>query len=205
MKTGIVATIPGREKTLEIMKRSIIDQLDMLIVVYKSPSDGMKFFGADKLTGYVFILDDDIEYPPDYCDEMISAIEKYNHHAVICCSGKVMKRRPIDDFYQDVHIAYETFKEVKEDAPAEIPLTCAVAYHSDICVGLNESYFKAANMADIFLAIYCKHRQIPIMVKKRPANWLKNLMPELPENSYTIFDSFKCGTPVQTDLINRYL
>lgn len=205
MKTGIVATIPEREKTLHMMINSVINQLDLLIVIHKSPTDGMKFFAADHHEGYLFILDDDIEYPPDFVSCMIETVEKYNREAVICCSGKIMKPTPITDFYKDVLIGLETFKELKEDTVVEIPLTCAVCYHTDLIWDLDETEMKHRNMADLNLAVWCKQMDIPIICKAHPANWLTNLMTELPAGSFTIYDSFQKDTSEQTKLINDYL
>lgn len=205
MKVGFVATIDGRESIFEKMKESIINQVDMLIVVYRSPSDGFKFFGADRLQGYVFVLDDDILYPSDYVDEMIKAVEKYGRNAVICCSGKIMKPRPINDFYADEFKCLKTFERVEKDTVVEIPLTCAIAYHTDGVLHLCEHEMLHPNMADINLAIYCKQMGIPVICKAHSTDWLTNLMPELPPGTFTIFDSFRGNTSKQVELINAYL
>ncbi|WP_422824221.1 glycosyltransferase [Xenorhabdus thailandensis] len=43
-------------------------------------------------TGYLFTLDDDLIYPPDYIEKLIEKIEKYERNVFICVHGNIIDR-----------------------------------------------------------------------------------------------------------------
>ena len=232
-RTAFVATIPERRATLMIALASIAPQVDWINIMFNgwdhddardvcmelldsgvtnftphlldnSLKDGAKFLHADAALGYVVICDDDIEYPSDFVDKMISAVEQYERKAVVTVMGKVMKPRPIASYYKDFAIAFRTFESLEQDTNCEIIGTCGTVYHHDTCPDLNHTFFTGVN-SDIYMSKYCKKRNIPGVVVAHEGAWLRNLMPSLPEGSPTIFDAYCDNDKEITDVVNQFL
>ncbi len=108
-----VATYPARKDVLPLMIKSVIDQVDLLHVSmngyekgYKPPyldhpkillsyldnslTDAAKYYRVRFQSGYIFTMDDDLEYAPDYVQYMISKIEQYQRKAVVTLHGRAV-------------------------------------------------------------------------------------------------------------------
>jgi hypothetical protein len=195
-----IATIPERERTLDIAARSLYPQVHLLKVIRNSKSDGKKFTGLGnyKPDDIIIVCDDDIEYPPDFVETLLSYLKP---GIVVTVMGKIMKPRPIENYYTDFETCYRTFSEVEELVQVEVPGTCGLAFHRSTCPDLDDTYFKSIN-SDVWMAVYCKEKSIPAYVIPHKADWLKNLMPLLPKKTPSVFDRFEFNCQHMTDLIN---
>ena len=198
-----IATQPKRAKTMQIARRSLREQVDVINVIENSPTDGWKFKGIKQyaLNDIIFVCDDDIEYPPDFVRTMISYLKP---GVVVTVMGKILKPRPIQAYYQDELVCYRTFEANNKLSKVEIPGTCGMAFHRSTCPDLDETYFKSIN-SDVWMGIYCKDRGIPAYVIPKPENWLKNLMPMLPVDTPSVFETYQYNCQHMTDLINERL
>ena len=198
-----IATQPPRELTLSIAVQSLRPQVDRINIMHDARSDGMKFYGLD-LCGpddIIFVCDDDIEYPPDFVRTMISYLKP---GVVVTVMGKILKPRPIQAYYQDELVCYRTFEANNKLSKVEIPGTCGMAFHRSTCPDLDETYFKSIN-SDVWMGIYCKDRGIPAYVVPHRGDWLKNLMPMLPVDTPSVFETYQYNCQHMTDLINERL
>lgn len=200
-----IATIPEREKTLQIAVESLYGQVDIVHVIPDSPTDGWKFKGIESydLEDIILICDDDIKYPPDFAEKMIGYLD-FLGGGVVTCMGKNLKPRPIGSFYRDELECFKTFSDVKEFHQVEISGTCALAFRRKTFPDLTYKYFESIN-SDIWLGVYCKDRDIPCFVVPHSFDWLTNLMPLLPIDTPSVFDRFKNNDKHMTDLVNKKL
>lgn len=135
--------------------------------------DAHKFHWADKLKGFIFTLDDDLIYPPDYVEKVVAGIEKYNRLAVITFHGRLLKF-PITD-YATSHVWFVTFKdELHTDLFAHTGGTGCMGWHSStIKPTMND--FPSPNMADTHFAILAQKKKIPICILAHKSNWITEM------------------------------
>lgn len=179
MKIASLATISERKIFISKVVKSLHPYVDELYINNgeKPLGDANKFRGVIGKEGYCFTMDDDLEYPPDYVNYMISKIEQYSRSAVITLHGKVIVNQPIESFYGGDFIKYRCLDDVKEDVPVHIPGTGVMAWHSDT-IGFSMNDFKAKNMADIWAGIKCEKEGVQRICVAHEKGWLTNLEPE---------------------------
>lgn len=197
-----IATQPGREKTLKIATDSLRKQVDTIVIMKNSKSDGNKFQGLKDypLDTIVLICDDDIEYPPYFVEVM----KKYlKPGIVVTVMGKIL-RLPVKSFYRDEQVRYQTFDDNDRVVQVMIPGTCGMAFFRSTCPDLDHTFFKSMN-SDIWMGIYCKENNIPCFVIPHRGDWLKNLMPMLPLDTPTVYDIYKDNDSEMTELVNSRL
>lgn len=138
--------------------------------------DNGKFLPFSNLDGpcFYFTADDDIVYPPDYVATLLRKIELYGREAVIGVHGVLIPERPTGYFsgFRKV-LMYKNALEC--DVLVNNLGTGTVAFYSDCLNGLNLDVFPTAGMADIYLSLYCKNHNIPMIAIARPENWLQDL------------------------------
>jgi hypothetical protein len=218
-----MATMPSRVSSLKLAVESILSQCDELHI-YLNDFDDVpefltdpkikaylgkyflgdlgdvgKFFQADLWEGYIFTLDDDIIYPPDYCATMISAIEKYNRKAVITCHGRKFREMPVKSYYHNNAETFAFYGGTFKDAQVHIPGTGVMAFHTDT-LQLSLSSFQTMNMADIWVALQLQIKKIPAVVIKHMSKWIRK-SPIVDEN-YSIFSYCHKDDKFQTEIVN---
>jgi glycosyltransferase involved in cell wall biosynthesis len=216
-----IATMPTRVHFLEKAVSSLLPQVEHLyiylnghltvpsflhdpkITVARSEehgdlTDSGKFFWADKVSGYYFTCDDDIEYPADYVEKMVSHIEARERKAIVTVHGRVLPdKMPIASYYRDrrIDLLHNQHSQAT-DKVVHIGGTGVMAFHtSSVKVSVEE--FKAPRMADVWMAVVANAQSVPIVCVRRPKGWL-NLLP-----SEGIFVEDKNLDRTQTDVVNR--
>lgn len=128
MITAQLATIPERIECLEIVIKSLYNQVDRLniicnghtdkdlerfigmpigdkVIFYRrnnQMTDGEKYYNIENCEpGYIFTCDDDLQYSENYVQHMINKIEQYERKAVVTLHGRVWSDIPIYSFYRD--------------------------------------------------------------------------------------------------------
>jgi len=222
--TAKIASIPERVHQLERTIGLFLEQVD-IIEVYLNNYDNVpaflqhenvhiftsqefgdrgdigKFYQIEKASGYIFTLDDDLIYPTDYVTKLVDKIDIYNRSAFICAHANILPKRKISSYYKDkqgIHFA----KQLAKDTPADIPGTGTLAFHSDN-IKLNQTIFLTPNMSDIWLAIYAKQNNIPIISVSRSNLWIKQATGNAFEKS--IYNAYNGNDGYQTNLVNKEL
>ncbi|OKP04809.1 glycosyltransferase [Xenorhabdus eapokensis] len=193
LKIASMASIPERECNLFFSVHSIYPQVDELNVylngykeipeflkrdkinIYMSYQfgdfgDASKFYPLMNKTGYLFTLDDDLIYPPDYMKKLIGKIEKYERNAFICVHGNIIDKNSIFSYYKNkkgIHFN----KSLDHDIIVNIPGTGTLAYHSSL-YSFSMSSFPIKNMADIWVAVIAKKKKISIISIDRKDDWV---------------------------------
>jgi hypothetical protein len=130
-----------------------------------------KFVMADQWDGYYFTMDDDILYPPDYCEKMIAAVERYDRQAIICAHANILHTNFTR--YLDRH-CLRFQRRLERDTPAHLGGSGTLAFHApSLRVDLN--VFPLRNLDDPQLGVYCQRHSIPIICIARPEGWMSPL------------------------------
>ena len=126
--------------------------------------DSNKFFWVDKINNaYHFICDDDIIYKKKYFDFMIKKLRFYNNKVIVSLCGSyivVSKKNFIDYYKSRYHIHINT--EQSDDLLMHIVGTGVMCYHTNH-INLTLFCLPYPNMADIWLGIYAKKYNIPLV------------------------------------------
>jgi len=231
-----MASVPDREDGLKTAVISLIDQVDCLNIYlnnyqsvpsflknskikifrsqdYKNLGDIGKFYFSENIKGYHFTCDDDIIYPSNYVEFMLSKLKI--HNGFISCHGAIFKN-PFYSFYKS-KTTFHFRKEIKNDISVNLIGTGVMAYDADkIKVPLN--IFKNKNMADVYIAIFAKNKNIECTVVAHKEDFLKDYYKEsLSNNNFiklfqkirnrlalnNIYTSYKDKHTIQTDLVKK--
>lgn len=198
-RIGHVATYPARIDTLPAMLESIASQLDEVRVVlneyapsdverlpnisnvtYERPGSDLKDTGKFLWPGddedYVFLLDDDIVFPPSYAETLIRHYEQLpGDRVVVGMHGTV---------YSDLFDGAATSRFVmKFDRALQRPLLVN-QLGTGCCMirgGLLPAFDQmktAQRFVDIRFAAYCHRNGIAMVCLPREDGWLTDLGPE---------------------------
>lgn len=224
MITAQLATIPQRESSLKLTIESISKQVDWMFIICNnyqhflkwfnefnrctfipgdnSRGDAAKFVNVEHASGYFFTCDDDLIYPPDYVQYMISKIEQYERKAVITLHGRNYAPGRIEKYYggRNRPEAYHCMQRVVGDHQVMVGGTGVMAFHTDT-VKVKYEDFKLPNMADLWMAIVCKNQNVPIMVVEHLPNWLQVGY----DGEDTIWNKHYNDDSVQTEMYNKYM
>lgn len=168
-----------------------------------SLQDGSRFINADRKPGYCFVCDDDILYPPDFVEKMIATYDVSPDITFLAPMGKILKPRPLTSYYKGWAKNYKTFEEVKELTRVDIPGCCGILWHTDR-VKVNQTDMNVPN-SDVCIGVLAKHRGLGCYVIPHAADWLKDLMVELPKGTMDIYNRYKKNDSLQTEYINRWM
>ena len=227
MITAQIASIPERENILQIAVNSLINQVDKINIMLNghkdvpiflkqlefhtdklnyyamnnSTGDAAKFFQVEKVKGYFFSCDDDIQYPPDYVRVMIAKLQQYDNKIILTNHGRVMNEKPVSSIYTDRKSTHHTFMEVKEDTEVDIGGTGVMAFHTDYFKPIYK-HFLRANMADIWIAKFAKEQGLKIIVNPHHDRWLIPL--DLNPNLSSIWKSKYGKDKLETEIYNSF-
>jgi hypothetical protein len=166
-----------------------------------SLQDGSRFINAHAKPGYCLVCDDDIIYPPDFVETMVNW-----HTAVggfITVMGKVLKPRPLQSYYKGWAQNFRTFDKIDQLQRVDIPGCCGIMWHTKEV--LLSHYDMEIPNSDVVVGVHAMQRNIPCHVIPHAADWLTNLMPELPKDTLSIFGKYRKNDKIQTDYINRWM
>jgi GR25 family glycosyltransferase involved in LPS biosynthesis len=134
--------------------------------------DSGKFVGARlESDAFVLVCDDDFLFPYDFALQCHSRLSRERSACVIGMHG-IFLRYPLEDYYADdarntMH--YTTGYSFEATVPAAG--TGAIFFDSN-CFSAKDFVLDYRNMADIWFALECHRRQLPIIIPKRHTNWL---------------------------------
>lgn len=121
--------------------------------------------------GIRFTCDDDLDYPPDYCDTLEAAIEWYGRRAVVGFHG-VIVRRPVEDYYRDRGVLHYC-SALPEDRDVHILGTGALAYHTSTIRVDPDGWPR--NASDVGLGADLQRARVPRVCLAHTAGWLRSM------------------------------
>lgn len=222
--TANVASMPPRVKSLHKVVDSIIDQVDELNVYLNEFTSIPKFLNHPKINtflgdehngdlgdvgkffahsnwkpGYVFTIDDDLIYSPDYVFKMIMGVERYCRKAVVSIHGRRFTHIPISSYYQCKCDAFRCFSNCPKDEFIHIPGTGVMAFHTDtIKPALKD--FPTTNMADIWMGVLCQKTKTPVVMLAHEQGMVKDS--PYYDKQHTIYRSLLRADDFQTEVVN---
>ena len=193
-----LATFPKRKKVLKKTIDSILPQVDVLNIYLNNykyiPSilqnhkincvlgdeadgdlkDNGKFYFLNKCPNdaYYFTIDDDITYPKNYIDRLISEIDRYDDKIAVGVHGVIFFEdfKNFRDSRTNIHFEDELNKNIK----VSVLGTGTVAFYKNNFKKLFKEDFCDVGMADLYFSIFCKNNNIQQICVTREKEWLKN-------------------------------
>jgi hypothetical protein len=189
-----LATTQNREKNLERIIPNILQQSDLIYVNligytntpeilknkkiiinrFEKAGSEIRFFDYNECEDdtYYFTIDDDILYPTNYSDVMISNMKLYNNENVCCVHGSNIDKSMEKDFYKKNREVYHFRKELKQNVNVMIPGVGTSCFYKKN-MKLNISDYKTKNMSDTYTACFLAKQGAKIISIKRSENWLE--------------------------------
>lgn len=172
-----MATFKGREVAVKKAIESLIHQVDEVILYdnEQNPNlyDNGKFYGLTMQNEpcYYFTCDDDLEYPPNYVERTIEAIEKYK--CIITHHGRLLKG--LDLSYYRGHTGFRCLDAVSFDGLIDVCGTGVTAFRTDYFnpVGLHNS--EDVKMSDLVFSLEAKKQNKDIRIIPHAQGWIKHL------------------------------
>ena len=194
-----MATIPSREDILAACVESLLPQLsakdklhvclngydhvpgvlsDPRIDVVQSQDvgdlgDAGKFYWLGKVSGYMLTVDDDLLYPSDYVKNLVTAIEEHKRKVVVSYHG-ILYPNALRDLRQ--RTVFPCLYSVNTDHGVHALGTGVMGFHTSLLPDLRQDIFKTPNMADIWFALHCQERKVPMRSLKHPGDYFKSLL-----------------------------
>ena len=201
--------------TPEQLKRFEGMQFDCEVIFWRrnnEMTDGEKYWNIENAEpGYILTCDDDLEYPPDYVNYMISKVEQYERGFVVTLHGRVFLELPIYSFYRDRRNyekntpgagMFQCLNTVKHDEVIlnDSTIGCGgdgvMCWHTDT-LKMRYDYVEKPNMSQLWMALTCNRLRVPQVVVAHEADGL-NVIWDGPG----IWDAENQNDGVQTNLIN---
>lgn len=168
---------------------------------YGDIGDIGKFYQIERACGYILTIDDDLIYPKNYIDCMISKIEFYQRKALVCVHANTLPKHKLSSYYKEkkgLHFQ----KCLEKDIKVDIPGTGTLGFHTEH-ISLSRQIFLSRNMTDIWLAAYAKKNNIPVISIERSDNWLQQACGK--EFNRSIYLSSFQNDSYQTQVVNDLL
>lgn len=216
--SACLASYPPRNDKLNAVVSSLLPQIDHLYVYLNEYDEVPDFLKHSRITvklggpegnirdngkfhfmdevrdGYVFTVDDDIDYPADYVQKLVQKLEFYDRKAIVGLHGTIYAK-PIKSFFKGRTLLH--FEEaLSTDTIVNQLGTGTVAFHTDF-LRPSPDWFKDPGMADVWFAVETKKRNMTHVAIERDAFWLKPLGVE----ETTLFREYRKNDSVQTAAI----
>lgn len=203
--TLLVTTIPKRyHQVLQVMNR-LQDQVDSIYLClnkffvepwwlgqylkidhYVMDPEGSLLANAvwrwtENLEGYVFVVDDDIQYPQDYVAKMVDFLVRHDNKVVVCVHGKRIIQ-PFKSLQCSTSLSH--FKHKSPEMNIDIPGVGTIAFHTSLIkptlADIPYPWFR-----DLQFASLCARNGVPIKCIARPSGWLT----PIPTNDVSLCDA----------------
>lgn len=197
-----IATVEWRRRSLQLVVEALRPQVDAVRVYlndgevpdFLAPVEcvraqdalgdlgthGKFYFCEREPSDYYLTCDDDIEYPLDYVERLVSELDRREGEAIVGIHGDVLappykSQDGRQNFFygsaleqpQAVHLLGTGTTIL---CPAKVPVTLDA--------------FRVRNHADIQLAIWAQQRGVPMVAVPRPERWLKDYPEGFDERSH---------------------
>lgn len=192
-----LSTISNRSKNIDIILSNIINQFDILyinLIGYDKIPEKLKnnkkikvnsFKEAGSETrfhnyidcpdnSYFFTIDDDILYPQNYSEIIISNMQEYNNEVVCCVHGSNINQNLTSGFYKKNRQVFHFKDSLSTNTEVMIPgVGTSCFYKKNTKINIED--YKVRNMSDTYTACFLAEQNIKRVAVKREKNWLKPL------------------------------
>jgi len=205
-RIGQVATYPARAGNLPVMLESVATQLDEIHVVlnqyskrqqrmlprypnvhYLVPEEDLKdtgkFLRAPQPDDYVFLMDDDLVFPPDYADTLIAYLARLPSQRVAIGVHGVIYSDLFEGAAPSRFVAKFDKALAKPTLVNQLGTGCLML-PGDLMPSF-EFMRSSQRFVDVRFARYCHEAGIGMLCVARDAEWVKDQEPE-----ESIFESY---------------
>jgi hypothetical protein len=191
-----ISATPNREKNLSVILPNILKQSDLLfvnLINYKyvpeilnhkkiminrfdNAGSEIRFFDYTNIPNdsYYFTIDDDILYPENYSEIMISNMQDHNNNVVCCVHGSNIDKNLTSDFYKKNRQVFHFKDSLLNNTEVMIPGVGTSCFYKEK-TKINIDNYKVSNMSDTYTACFLAEQSIKRISVKREKNWLKPL------------------------------
>lgn len=151
---------------------------------------------------YICLVDDDLIYPPEYLNKLITGCEKYN--AMVSLHGRTIPKGIIKTYYGQPVAMYRALGTVVEDVEVDIASNCGSLFKREFYDDLEKWYdfCSTTSMDDIYVNYFAKKKGIKRVVLAHKEGYLKHKI-QYPEDNY-VFNKHRYSDVIQTEFINNY-
>jgi len=140
----------------------------------KNDADNGKFKYMDEFSGYFLTVDDDISYPTDYVEKMLSYVDRFGRKSIIGVHGAVFPvGPPVTRWseYLDLRRTHTFTSANSSFTQVNCLGTGTIAFHSQIGIPSFER-FDTLRMVDLHIAVWAQENNITMYSCPRRKNWL---------------------------------
>jgi hypothetical protein len=192
-----MATMPSRAETAPRAIASILEQVDRLWL-FLDRFDGIPGYATDerirvvrsqdagdlrangKLVGVdredvpctFFGVDDDVDYPADYCATLEASLDRVGGHAVVGMHAGVFLG-PVDSYSRDLKVLHRRSGQTRA-AGVDLLGSDSLAFRTTT-LRFDVREWPDLNMVDLSFALEARRRGLPLVMLQRPAHWLSAL------------------------------
>jgi glycosyltransferase involved in cell wall biosynthesis len=167
-----------------------------LVFTDNSLGDAFKFLYLDRSDGYFFTIDDDLIYPPNYVEYMISKCKEYDNKKIITLHGRSFNDFPILSYYRSATEKYQCLNEVKSDVKVQFGGTGVMCFHTSL-MKKSIDQFLYPNMADVWIGKFAKLSGIEIICARHSHGFIKYI----PQKTTIHEENYK-NDILQTKIVN---
>lgn len=169
---------------------------------YGDIKDMGKTWPLTNLRGYVFLVDDDILYPDDYCRRHIENIDR--NKCISTVHGRIIKQFPIHSYYGQTESVH--WRRAAKKTTVHICGTGTVCYRTDL-INVETPPFKTMSkyigMCDIWFSCLARFNDMKIIALARQSNWLTYADPHGRTSTNTLYHEMRNKTDRHCRAINR--
>lgn len=119
-----------------------------------------------------FGVDDDIDYPSDYCRNLESHVDRYSGCAVVGVHAAVL-RVPLTSYSRDLKV-YHRRSDQSRAAGVDLLGSDSLAFRTS-ALRFDVRTWPDVNMVDLSFALEARRRGIPLVMIPRASHWLSAL------------------------------
>lgn len=125
-----------------------------------------------------FCVDDDIEYPADYCATLVRGLDR--HRGAVVGIHAAVLRSPLTSYASDMKVLH---RRNGQQRPAGVDLlgSDSLASRTDT-LRFDVRAWPDVNMVDLSFALEARRRGVPLVMLPRPAHWLRALDENQPDS-----------------------
>jgi hypothetical protein len=126
-----------------------------------------------------FAVDDDVEYPVDYCDTLESHLAAHEGRAAVGVHAALLSS-PVASYVQDMHVMH---RRASLDRSVEVDLlgTDSLAFRTTT-LKLDVREWEHLNLVDLSFAIAARVRSVPLIAIPRAKGWIHPLAERQPDS-----------------------
>lgn len=126
-----------------------------------------------------FAVDDDVEYPPDYCDTLESTLDDFGGHAAVGVHAAILER-PVTSYVRDMTVMHRR-AALGRRMEVDILGTDSVAFRTST-LRFDVREWSNVNMVDLSFALAARKRSVPLVAIPREKGWINPLAERQPDS-----------------------